>query len=83
LINSRFSLELGNKKGMFLSSCVELIQDTYLSSQEKVDNSRKTYSSSQEKVDNSRKTYSSSQETVDNLSIVNQHVVLNTQFHFR
>jgi hypothetical protein len=49
-----------------LSSCVELIQDTYLSSQEKVDNSRKTYSSSQEKVDNSRKTYSSSQETVDN-----------------
>jgi hypothetical protein len=39
--------ELGNKKGMFLSSCVELIQDTYLSSQEKADNSRKTYSSSQ------------------------------------
>ena len=58
--------ELGNKKGMFLSSCVELIQDTYLSSQEKVDTSRKTYSPSQEKVDNSRKTYSSSQETVDN-----------------
>lgn len=48
--------ELGNKKGMFLSSCVELIQDTYSSSQEKVDNSKETYSSSQERVDNSKDT---------------------------